>query len=527
MKNTANTSGFDIGLLGGSADPIAYIYQRAASAMTFATSNTERMRIDSSGNVGIGTSSPSAKLHVAGNVLIQNANAYNEIDFSGPEYTNIYSGTTSGMDIGITSTSSAYLRLLTNNTERMRIDSSGNVGIGTSSPLARLNVSGGVTRLQYNVADDNPLVVFNTSSTGYGPYIQAGVGVRYALHVTDYVGTSLMLIQGGGNVGIGTSSPARTLSVYSASSIPAQIESSGTDARISIFTSSGSGGQGFIQASSGALLLGSSNTERARIDSSGNLGVGTSAPKTRLQATAGGGLNAPSLGSATNAPFYVTTTDTAYGLIAGVNSSDGHVFLQAQRTDGTATAYNITLNEAGGNVLVGTTTSAYGAALAKFSVEGGNSAASVLANTGGTSYAALYVYNKSTTGNNELVGFGTEGTWTARGSITYNRTAGLTAYNTTSDYRAKDIIGPVTDAGATIDALKVYNGKMKGATIARPMLVAHEAQEVVPYAVTGEKDAVNEDGAPKFQQMDVSSLVPLLIAEIQSLRARVAQLEGN
>jgi hypothetical protein len=67
---------------------------------------------------------------------------------------------------------------------------------------------------------------------------------------------------------------------------------------------------------------------------------------------------------------------------------------------------------------------------------------------------------------------------------------------------------------------------MKGATIARPMLVAHEAQEVVPYAVTGEKDAVNEDGTDKYQQMDHQVLIPLLIAEIQSLRARVAQLEG-
>jgi len=68
---------------------------------------------------------------------------------------------------------------------------------------------------------------------------------------------------------------------------------------------------------------------------------------------------------------------------------------------------------------------------------------------------------------------------------------------------------------------------MKGATVERPMLIAHEAQAVTPYAVTGEKDAVNDDGTPKYQQMDVSSLVPLLIAEIQSLRARVAQLEAK
>ena len=123
--------------------------------------------------------------------------------------------------------------------------------------------------------------------------------------------------------------------------------------------------------------------------------------------------------------------------------------------------------------------------------------------------------------------FFTEGTITLRGSIDYNRAGGLTRYNTTSDYRAKDIIGPVQNTGATIDALKVYEGVIKGATQARPMMVAHEAQAVVPFCVSGVKDETNEDGTPKYQQMDHASLVPLLIAEIQSLRARVAQLESK
>lgn len=76
-----------------------------------------------------------------------------------------------------------------------------------------------------------------------------------------------------------------------------------------------------------------------------------------------------------------------------------------------------------------------------------------------------------------------------------------------------------------LGALKVYEGIMKGATQGRPMLVAHEAQAHVPYAVSGVKDELNGDGTPKLQQMDVSSLVPLLLAEIQSLRSRVKSLE--
>jgi hypothetical protein len=136
------------------------------------------------------------------------------------------------------------------------------------------------------------------------------------------------------------------------------------------------------------------------------------------------------------------------------------------------------------------------------------------------------LWHQATTGDNNFIAFGTETTHAVRGSITYNRAGGLVAYNTTSDYRAKTILGNIDNSGEAIDALKVYRGVMNGATVERPMLVAHEAKEVAPYCVTGEKDAVDDDGNPIYQQMDHQALVPLLIAEIQQLRTRVAALEG-
>ena len=175
----------------------------------------------------------------------------------------------------------------------------------------------------------------------------------------------------------------------------------------------------------------------------------------------------------------------------------------------------------GGNLLVGTQTDSG----ARCTIDAASATNAVNIALPSYDYFGISIHNKATSNDNSFIAFGTEASFTARGSITYNRAGGLVAYNTTSDYRAKDVTGPVANSGATIDALKVYNGKMKGATVERPMLIAHEAQEVTPYAVTGEKDAVDEDGKPKYQQMDVSSLVPLLIAELQSLRARVAQLE--
>jgi hypothetical protein len=145
--------------------------------------------------------------------------------------------------------------------------------------------------------------------------------------------------------------------------------------------------------------------------------------------------------------------------------------------------------------------------------------AKVTANSATNTSSVFAAWNSTTAGDAQFIWFGTEAGGTTRGSITYNRTAGLTAYNTTSDYRAKDISGPVTGSGALIDSTPVYMGKMKGATQERPMFIAHE---VPAYAHTGEKDAVDADGNPVYQQMDASALIPVMWAEIQSLRKRLA-----
>ena len=150
--------------------------------------------------------------------------------------------------------------------------------------------------------------------------------------------------------------------------------------------------------------------------------------------------------------------------------------------------------------------------------------------TSGNGYmrTTIAAWNNDNTGDNAFISFFTEQTSaTFRGFINYNRGAGLVAYNTSSDYRAKDVYGPVTDSGEKIDAIKIYRGKMHEATIERPMAIAHELAEPAPYAVTGKKDAVDENGKPVYQQVDYTTLVPLLIAEIQSLRARVAALEAK
>lgn len=108
-----------------------------------------------------------------------------------------------------------------------------------------------------------------------------------------------------------------------------------------------------------------------------------------------------------------------------------------------------------------------------------------------------------------------------------------TTYNTSSDYRLKDNIASMTGALAKVAALKPVTYKWKADGSDGQGFIAHELQEVVPECVTGEKDAVNEDGNPVYQGIDTSFLVATLTAAlqeqqalIQSLTQRIAALEG-
>jgi len=163
----------------------------------------------------------------------------------------------------------------------------------------------------------------------------------------------------------------------------------------------------------------------------------------------------------------------------------------------------------------------------KLGVDGGTGlAAGLKTSTSATEVAGIW--NSATTGDNVLLKFYTDN-GQGRGTISYNRGAGLVAYNTSSDYRSKEDLGALSGAevGAVVDALRPFRGRMLGSAEARPMLIAHEVTEAgAPYAVTGEKDAVDAEGVPIFQQLDTSTLVPLLLAEVQFLRARVAALEA-
>jgi hypothetical protein len=118
------------------------------------------------------------------------------------------------------------------------------------------------------------------------------------------------------------------------------------------------------------------------------------------------------------------------------------------------------------------------------------------------------------------------------GTVTTSGTT--TAYNTSSDYRLKEDWQPMAGASERVLALKPVNfaWKVDGSRV--DGFLAHEAQAVVPEAVTGAKDEVDADGNPQYQGIDQSKLVPLLtaalqeaLAEIANLKTRLTALEAN
>jgi hypothetical protein len=108
------------------------------------------------------------------------------------------------------------------------------------------------------------------------------------------------------------------------------------------------------------------------------------------------------------------------------------------------------------------------------------------------------------------------------GSISTNGL--VTTYNTTSDYRLKTVIGPVANAGQRIDALQPVEYTWNSNGLRTRGFLAHKFQEVYADSVTGTKDAIDENGNPKYQAMQASTseVIADLVAEIQSLRKRLA-----
>ena len=243
----------------------------SSEALTFDRAGTEAMRIDSSGKVGIGTSSPSNTLDVAGTIRYDGRLLTNSTTADGsaaaPSIVVGYD-----YDNGFFRPASNTIGFTTGGSERMRIDSSGNVGIGTASADEALEVSGDVKSSGgnfgiYHFGETSDVTKIVGRDGGHGSFP----------NTMDFFtnSTQRMRIDSSGNVGIGTSSPSKALTVGGTglrvqSTASADFYSTAQDALI-------------VNNGNANLRLWNNGAERMRIDSSGNVGIGTSSPASTLE----------------------------------------------------------------------------------------------------------------------------------------------------------------------------------------------------------------------------------------------------
>jgi len=540
------------------------LYDYASQYWGFSTNSSEKMRIDSSGNVGIGTSAPANLLEVRGAVTTTfSPNVYNTVLTGtssatsgnagcGISFRGYTTGSSTISDVAFVSgikentTDGNYAGALifgtrTNGSgggsfERMRIDSSGNVGIGTSSPQGLLHV----------VAGTNDTLIFRGPiNLGTGGSIYAVNSANSAVTPMEFGASTYYFA--GGNVGIGTSSPSQKLTLQGAQLIiPSAGWSSGQvaymylgDTNNGVSATNGSYQTYFSFNGHNWLVNG---TEAMRIDGSRSVGIGTTTPQCIFNVKTGTAWVQNYSGSAASPSETVdwpvpAITATSYGnytlqtMMAFALPNDGNYFtgnsvwtIRLNQTASSTTSAGVNglefigpgylalgagQNErmritSSGDVVIGATT-----ASGKLHVESTSTGDTIYiaANTGGTAGQSVYVIPVRTAG-------------TLRGGIQWNGSNLL--YNNSSDARLKDNVADADDAASLIDAIQVrkFDWKESG-THQRYGFIAQELVEVAPEAVHQPEDEEEMMG------VDYSKLVPMLVKEVQSLRARVAQLEGK
>jgi len=274
-----------------------------------------------------------------------------------------------------------------------------------------------------------------------------------------------------------------------------------------------------------SLVFYANDAEVGRFTSTG-LGIGTSSPANNLHVY-GGNASAKVEGSGTsNSTQFIVKNPTSNFYMALDNNSGGSFgvanagFIWIDSANPIVFATNNSMRAritSDGHFLVKTTTAT-----------GFQDGLSLYQDTGNSQL--IIGHGNGATSGNAYAGFLYNGS--VIGNITQNGTTAV-AYNTTSDYRLKNTIAPMTGALAKVAQLKPVTYKWKADNSNGEGFIAHELAEVVPHAVTGAKDAVDADGNPVHQGIDVSFLVATLTAAIQEQQAlittlteRITALEG-
>ena len=458
-STTGLTTEFVVGI---NASEQAIIYNENNTDMIFATNDTERLRIDNSGNVGIGTDSPDTLLNIASSsaptLRIENTDStlglgqvIGAVEFYKTDTSGAGAGVAGGMQLLSTFSTGSRTSLAFstsnadgNNVEHLRVDDSGNVGIGTDNPSAKLHVEGATSGANLLIDD----------STGYGVYVSAqnSFNFNYGNNATStgYInfrgyqdgatqfrntnigngkqGTVAFFDGVNSRLGIGTTSPDGKLDIegnFETSKALVLTNTQGTG-KVSYLRSHGGNGETLalyhdgsrrqIWDSSGFITFENGGTERMRIDSSGNVLVGATSAilsaSNRGNVTINGASDSIlNLGIGGNQAGYLYHNGTALNLI---NTKNGELKFFTNDTE------RMRINSSG-NVKIKTTNDYYANDLVLSCANNGG--ITVVGGTGDLQYLAF--------------ADGTSGNARYRGYIEYSHSSDQMAFATGGETKAR------------------------------------------------------------------------------------------
>ena len=547
------------------------------SAGTFSLYNStdavNAFTVDATGKVGIGTNSPAYKLEVSGGasaglmaVSTTSASAGSAIKLIGStsayknwQISNSYAAVNGALEF----TPSTANGGTTFSTPAMLIDSGGAVGIGTTAPSTYV-ANGGLALSGLYGTSSAAFSIYNSSASSASNIAKIDFKVNntfsngspcaaiFALNPdaagnnagalvlatsangTNSTPTEAVRIDSSQRVGIGASTTAQLrsqLTVLGAGQATAALQDSGNaDGTIQINSNVNAGGRGgaltfgalldnatytpFVAIK--ALLANGANngqgslafsyrvatsdatlTEGMRLNYDGNVGIGTSSPSNKLV-----------ISNAGAAGFEFDPTNgnmQTYNRSGAAYTATNILASSINFKTGTSPALSMLLDSSGNAVIGGTDASGF---RLKVQFTGTNGLRLDTTSTSAT-LCVQFVYNAST----EV------------GKISTTTTS--TSYGTSSDYRLKESVQPMTGALAKVAALKPVTYKWKSNGFDGEGFIAHELAEVCPDAVTGEKDAVDENGNIKPQGIDTSFLVATLTAAIQEQQALITSLTAR
>ena len=494
--------------------------------------NSSVMRLTSAGNLGIGTTSPTSKLHLRDPGV--NSDVGIKIGNDSRDW-----------NLKVMGSVSDSLQFFTHdNSNVMTILPSGNVGIGTTSPTngkfvinqnsSAASFGGNICQLfeNFNTTDGQMMSIGfrNNNSIGTTAYIDAvaydqsigATDIRFSTYSGSAWSSNMVTFQHTGRVGIGTTSPGYNLEIGGTANPKIAITSNINSATSSLYfgdSDSTDKGQIVYTHFGDFMELKAGGATRVYIES----GINTAY-------TADGLFNSnatPSYWNHGNGQFKLGYMDNGSGLYSGayafnVKSTDGIPVtgreIGAIYINDTSNGRRpLRISNQGRITMDQTNTSTdYGSATGWLTIANGTGAYNfynAYTGTDGGSGCARYRLN-----NTSPSFFDFYYTTTQVGYITTNGTDIF--YANTSDYRLKEDLKSF-DGMSLLEQIQVYDFKWKESDNRMYGVVAHELQEVIPQAVVGDKDE------EKLQAVDYSKLVPVLIKSIQELEARVKELENN